>query len=95
MAAASGLSDVTSALLSRDSVDPNVQTVSKRDTALHLAIAGRHLEVIAAILKRFRETEGYNRPDLDLKNSSDQSPLSLALSRGLLEIGTDLLKGET
>ena len=75
-----------------------MQSVKGRDTALHLAIADRRIDVIAAIIEKFREggaEEGRHgrRPNLDLKNAEDQTPLSMALSRGLHEIAMDLLRG--
>jgi ankyrin repeat protein len=93
LAASNGLSELTRALLSKDLLDPNVQTVGQRDTALHLAIANRHLEVIKEIIDRFKQGGGRHRPDMDLKNSRDQTPLSLALSQGLHDIAMDLIKG--
>ena len=75
-----------------------MQTVKGRDTALHLAIADRRIDVIAAIIEKFKEggDDGgghRHRPNLDLKNAEDQTPLSMALSRGLHEIAMDLLRG--
>ena len=70
-----------------------------RDTALHLAIADRRIDVIAAIIEKFKEGDAADggghrrRPNLDLKNAEDQTPLSMALSRGLHEIAMDLLRG--
>ena len=77
-----------------------MQTVKGRDTALHLAIADRRIDVIAAIIEKFKEggDDGgghRRRPNLDLKNAEDQTPLSMALSRGLHEIAMDLLRGGT
>ena len=72
-----------------------MQTVRGRDTALHLAIADKRIDVIAAIIEKFKSVGdgGHHRPNLDLKNAEDQTPLSMALSRGLHEIAMDLLRG--
>ena len=53
-------------------------------TPLHLAIAARHEEVVRSILN-FKQSTGSNDlasniiPDLNIKNSRDQTPLLIAL----------------
>ena len=103
LAAKHGLKRLSVELLNRGA-NPNTQTIMGqevnagiyRQTALHLAIMGKHVEVIAAIIRRFGDLEHGDplRPNLDLKNSEDLTPLSLALSNGLHDIGMELIKGE-
>jgi ankyrin repeat protein len=95
LAATHGLSELAREIL-KAGADPNVQTVMNddaevyRQTALHLAIARRHVGVVQAIIGRLREASSV---DLNLKNSRDQTPLGLALSNNLHDIAMELLKG--
>ena len=50
-----------------------------RQTALHVAVAGGHCGTIRAIL----QSSGKTRPNLNLKNSSGQTVLGLALAAGI------------
>ena len=106
VAAAKGLAQLAKAILT-SGANPDLQTSivpssspssSKeeeevsRQTALHLAILGKHVDVIKVILER-SQSECGQKPNLNLKNSADQTPLSLALSNGLHDIAVELLKG--
>lgn len=65
-------------------------------TPLHLAIANRHEEVVKTILN-FKQSTGSNDlasniiPDLNIKNSKDQTPLLIALDTELHSIAQTLI----
>ncbi|XP_059091061.1 rabankyrin-5-like isoform X1 [Tigriopus californicus] len=96
-----GLESMTRQLLDLGA-NANAQTIMSeenaiyRQTPLHLGILNRKIGVIQAIIQKYTHMEGDSiekRPNLDLKNSEDQTPLSLALNQGLHDIAMDLLKG--
>lgn len=98
IAASRGLSELSKAIL-KSGANPDLQTSMSptssevyRQTALHLAILNKYVDVIKVILEQ-AQTESGQKPNLNLKNSADQTPLSLALSNGLHDIAVELLKG--
>ena len=98
VAASKGLAELTKAIL-KSGANPDLQTAASassevsRQTALHLAILNKHVEVIRVFLEQ-SQSESERKPNLNLKNSADQTPLSLALSNGLHDIAVELLKGQ-
>ena len=63
-----------------------------RQTALHVAIENCQTSVIDAIISS-SDGDRWVTPDLNLKDSKDRTPLSLALAKGLHEVAVRLLKG--
>ena len=61
-----------------------------RQTALHLAVAGGHSGTIRAIL----QGSAKSRPNLNLKNSSGQTVLGLALASEMEDVAAELLRCE-
>lgn len=101
LAAQFGLETLTRQLLNLGA-NANAQTIMSeensiyRQTPLHLGILNRRISVIQVIIQKYKDMEGDSsekRPNLDLKNSEDETPLSLALNQGLHDIAMDLLKG--
>jgi hypothetical protein len=60
-----------------------------RQTALHLALAGGHVDVIAAVL----ESSG-GKTNLNLKNSTGQTVLGLALLNDMESVAAQLITCE-
>ena len=91
LAALNGLPAFTKTLLECGAI-PNVQTIMTdgdevfRQTPLHVAIENKQIEVIEMLL------EG-TKTNLNMKDSSDHTPLSLALSNGLHDVAVQLLNG--
>ena len=63
-----------------------------RQTALHIAIEHRQTEVIAALIGASSSARWISA-DLNLKDSLDRTPLSLALSKGMHDVAVALLRG--
>lgn len=99
VAAKEGLSQLAKAMLDSNSIDANVQTIMNEDTdifresALHLAIVNKQVEVINVILAAVKSKASNQKPNLNLKNSKEQTPIGLALSSGLHEVAVQLLQG--
>ncbi|CAH0394295.1 unnamed protein product [Bemisia tabaci] len=108
IACAQGLHRLATNLLEADA-DPNLQTLPPEDlgiseeansivykqTPLHVAITNRQDSCVKAILQ-FKATQDQNATvvaDLNLKNSRDDSPLSLALNCQMQHVVPDLIKG--
>lgn len=97
LASTKGLDGLTTALLDHGA-DPNAQTIFQssqqdssaavRQTPLHLAIKYKQTNVINALLS----ADNPKKYNFNLKNSSGQTPLGLALSQELPDIATQLLK---
>jgi ankyrin repeat protein len=92
-AAAAGLVDLARHLLLAGS-NANVQTFAGSDfnafrrTPMHVALANGHREAVRVILKNSTVSL-----DLNLKDTDDQTPLSLALSNGMQDVAIDLITG--
>lgn len=62
-------------------------------TALHLAILGKHERVIERIVKHKPSggVASINAPNFNMKNSKQQTPLSLAIKLGLHSVAQSLI----
>ena len=63
-----------------------------RQTPLHLAVGEGNVAAIGAILETSK-TASKVKPNLNLKNSSGQTVLALALGNEMEDIAAELLKG--
>ena len=65
-----------------------------RQTPLHLAVSEGNIDTIRAILEASKSGQSKMKPNLNLKNSSGQTVLALALVHDLEDVAAELLKGD-
>ena len=92
IASSKGLSKLVTALLARGA-SPNIQSgVTEMKTAIHFAVEANSMDVLQAFIGH-NEGSSSEKADFNLKNSSGDSPLSLALSLGYNDLVPLLIKG--
>ena len=94
LAAQKGLAKLVTKML-MCGASPNTQSgVEEQNTALHYAIEGNSHDVVKAIVDyKFLATDDDEKPDFNVKSTSGDSPLSLAMSLRHNELVPLLIKG--
>ena len=93
-----GLATLATALIVAGA-DPNIQTNSYgrdvwRQTPLHIALESGQEAVVTCLLEFSQPSPGLDTKllDLNLKNSADETPLALALSKGYNHLGSQMIQ---